>query len=394
MEQTLASVQIFPGGKIEHNPELQELLKTKEPIVLSSIEEAVEDLFKIDFPYISPGSPEFAHTLADYTQEYWNDVERAQHTRWIYFPWRNTLVELPEESIFTKLRTTRNRHLITEEEQLQFAAARVGIAGMSVGQSAFFSTVLSGGPRTMRIADFDTLSITNLNRLPSSVCELTLPKVDAAARRALELDPYLTIESFGQGISDETLENFLVGNGNEKLDVFVEEIDSIHMKIQSRFAARKHRIPLVMATDNGDNAIIDIERYDLDENYPLFHGSVSEEILANTPTNPTPMQKVHLANAIVGPDVTPRTRFSLTEVSQSIPSWPQLGNAATLSGVAVSYVLRRIITGQSMPSGRYWVNLDAALDPEYNTTEALAFREQDRQEFIESFSLIYETPLD
>lgn len=383
----------FPGGLLEHNPDLLDL-RNQKATVLSAIAEAQEDLFRVTFPYIAPGSPEFKTSFADYLAEEWTPEKRATKTRWAYFPWRQTIVELPNQEIFSNLRTTRNRYLISEEDQRAFAAARIGIAGMSVGLSALQSTVLSGGGNHFRIADFDTLSITNLNRLPSSVCELTLPKVDAAARKMYELDPYLDIETFGEGISDENLDRFMVGDGNEKLAVFVEEIDSIHLKIRSRFIARKHGIPLVMATDNGDNAIIDVERYDLDPNYPLFHGSVPEDILANTPENPTQMQKVHLANAIVGPDVTPLTRFSLTQVGQTLPAWPQLGNAATVAGAAVSYVLRRIICGQSMPSGRYWISLDASLDPEYHTEAAESMRAADRQAFIDGFNLIYETPIE
>ncbi|CAN5162391.1 hypothetical protein BH11PAT4_BH11PAT4_4900 [soil metagenome] len=395
MEPTVAShVTFFPGGKPEHNSALSALIAEKHPTIISSLEEAIEDLFRVEFPYIAPGSPEFAPTFEEYKAEQWDEASTASKTVWAYFPWRNTLVELPEHTRFRNLRTTRNRHLIQEQEQLDFAKARIGIAGMSVGQAALFTTILSGGPEHIRIADFDNLSITNLNRLPSSVCELTLPKVAAATRRALELNPFLEIEQFADGLTEENMEQFMVGDGTQKLDVYVEEIDSIHLKIASRFVARKHRIPVVMATDNGDNAIVDVERFDLDGDYPLFHGSVSEEILANTPANPSQMQKVHLANAIVGPDVTPRTRFSLTQVGQSLPAWPQLGNAATVAGAAVSYVLRRIITGQDMPSGRYWISLDASLDPTYHSDEAVASREKDKQAFVDGFSLIYETPIE
>ena len=387
-------VQFFPGGPIAERIELQQLIANFRPTILSSLSEAIEDIFRIEFPYISPGSPEYVLTLEDYLAIEWTPEKTKQNTIWAYFSWRNTLVELPKHELYNQLRTTRNRFLITENEQELFSKARIGIAGMSVGQLVLQTTVLSGGPENIRIADFDTLSITNLNRLPSSVCELTLPKVDAATRRALELNPFLNIEPFTEGLTSENMDRFMTGNGTEKLDVFVEEIDSIHLKIASRFSARSFRIPVVMATDNGDNTIIDVERFDLQPDYPLFHGSVDEDILANTPSNPTQIQKVNLANAIVGPDVTPRTRHSLTQVGQRLPAWPQLGNAATLSGAAVSYVLRRIICGEEMPSGRYWVSLDEKLDTSYFSSSATSDREVDRQIFIDGFNLVFKTPLE
>ncbi len=39
------------------------------------------------------------------------------------------------------------------------------------------------------------------------------------------------------------------------------------------------------------------------------------------------------------------------------------GTAVSLAGAAGAYVARRILTGAEMPSGRYSLSLDAALDP-------------------------------
>jgi hypothetical protein len=80
---------------------------------------------------------------------------------------------------------------------------------------------------------------------------------------------------------------------------------------------------------------------------------------------------------------------SLQAVGTDLPAWPQLGTAAMISGVALSYITRRILTGQSMPSGRYEVHIDGSLDPQWNTPEAVAQRAQEKEEFIEGFNLVF-----
>ena len=240
----------------------------------------------------------------------------------------------------------------------------------------------------MRVADNDTMAIVNLNRLFSSVCDLGTNKALAAAKRVYEINPFQKIKIFENGITEENMDEFF-GEGDDLLQLFIEEMDDIKLKIDTRFKARKLRIPVIMATDNGDNSIIDVERFDLEPNRPLFHGSVSEKILSETPANPTMAEKVKLANSIVGPDVTPRTRLSLTLVGSKLPAWPQLGNAANLSGVVASYVARRILTNEDMPSGRYEVNLDSLIDPNYHNTRSVQVRDGQKKEFIKGFELLF-----
>lgn len=368
-------------GKILHLRERSDIT------CVDALPEAIEDLFRIDFPYIAPGSPEFAPTYQTYIETVWAGQELDRQGVWVFLPWRNHLIHLPNAEDFHKLRTSRNKFLITEEEQDAFYNAHIGLAGLSVGSSVLNSITLSGGGRNFRIADFDTLSITNLNRLFGSVCDLATSKGIAACRRIYEINPFANLQLFDQGLSDDNLDEFF--SGPHKLDLFIEEMDSIRLKIVSRYKARQLGIPVIMATDNGDNTIIDVERFDLDPHYPLFHGRANEQQLAQAADHLTLSEKVRLANNIVGPDVTPRMQYSLTMTGQQLPAWPQLGNAATLSGAAISYVARRILTGQPMPSGRYEVNFDTNLDVDYHTPEAIADREEKKQEFIESFNLMY-----
>lgn len=352
---------------------------------IDALPEAVEDLFRIDFPFVAPGSPEYVKTLAMYREQNYS-VESAGSV--VYYPWRKVAVRIPSERDFFKLRTARNKFLIEPEEQDRFYNSYIGIAGLSVGSSILNSIVLSGGGRNLRIADNDTLSITNLNRLHASVCDLARNKAVLSARRIYEMNPYQKLEVYTEGLQLSNIDEFF-GVGGRQLNVYIEEMDDIKRKIDSRFKARELRIPVVMASDNGDNTVVDVERFDIEPNRPLFHGLVEEDILRNCPEKPSMAEKVRLADKIVGSDVMPRMQISLTQVGTKLPAWPQLGNAATLSGVAVSYIVRRILAGDDMPSGRYEVNLDSLIDPAYHTDEQVNYRKKQKDNFVLGFQLLY-----
>jgi hypothetical protein len=71
---------------------------------------------------------------------------------------------------------------------------------------------------------------------------------------------------------------------------------------------------------------------------------------------------------------------SLAEVSKTLPSWPQLGGAATQAGVAIAYAARRIILGQPIDAGRFIIGPDQVLDGDVNDAahqaELAEFRRQ------------------
>jgi hypothetical protein len=159
------------------------------------------------------------------------------------------------------------------------------------------------------------------------------------------------------------------------------------LKVDIRLKARAAHVPVVMVTDNGDNAILDIERFDLDSGYPLFHGLAGD--LAASPADLNdPIQRVNVASAIVGSQITPRTRFSLTQVGRTLPSWPQLGTAATVGGALGALAARYIACGVPLPSGRYRVDLDEILLGA-RAHETSRWNELDEAEFLAGLKAVY-----
>jgi hypothetical protein len=190
------------------------------------------------------------------------------------------------------------------------------------------------------------------------------------------------VEVFSEGLTEKNIERFC-----KDLDVFIDELDSFPVKYLIREQCKKWEIPLVQAADNGDNGVVDIERYDLDKNTPFFHGrlgDVSYEMF-------TKLDKFGIGKTItqlVGPEnVTERMQESLLEMGKTIVSWPQLGGAALLNGAAVAYCVRKILNNQPLESIRSLLVMDAWLDPFHNTPEQKTRRERVTEGFKKMYGL-------
>ena len=275
---------------------------------------------------------------------------------WVFYPWSARLVHVLPRDEFREVRTDRNRYKITRDEQLRLASFRIGVIGLSVGNMAAVTFALEGVGGAFKIADFDRLSLSNLNRLRGGVHEMGVEKTVLAAREMFELDPYLEIERYRDGVQPETIDEFLAG-GTGKLDLLVEECDDLYVKVVVRERARAHRIPVIM--DTSDRGLLDIERFDREPERPIFHGlmgAVHAEELRGLETK----DKVPFFLAIVDERrMSTRMAASLPEIKQTISSWPQLASSVALGGAVTADAARRILLGEHTESGRYYLDPSA-----------------------------------
>jgi molybdopterin/thiamine biosynthesis adenylyltransferase len=301
-----------------------------------------------------PGTKITAADLETLSDSYLNGADVEEFGTWVYYPWSGRLVHLLDEEDFAELRTNRNRYKIVADEQATLATRRIGIVGLSVGQSVALTLALERSFGELRLADFDTVDLSNLNRIRAGVHNLGVPKVYVTAREIAEIDPYLDVKVFPEGVTPDSVGTFLVNDG--KLDVVVEECDSLDIKILLRHEARRHRIPVVMETS--DRGMIDIERFDLEPERPVFHGLVVD-LNPDTLRGLTPEQKLPYVLRILGSDmVSDRARASMIEIEQTISTWPQLGAEVAHGGAAAAHAVRRITLGQIDRSGRFFLDLD------------------------------------
>lgn len=273
---------------------------------------------------------------------------------WVYYPWSKRLVHLLDEDEFVEVRTNRNRYKITREEQKTLSRKKIGIVGLSVGQSIALTLAMERACGELRLADFDTAELSNLNRIRTGVQNLGINKTLIAAREILEIDPFIKIRIYDDGLTGENMDHFFTFDG--KLDLFVEVCDGLDIKIESRYKARELQIPVVM--DTNDRGMLDVERFDLEPDRDILHG------LANglDPKNVkglTNEEKVPYVLRLIGADtISTRMKASMLEVEQSINTWPQLASSVTLGGALTTDVCRRILLDQYHESGRYYVDLE------------------------------------
>jgi len=268
----------------------------------------------------------------------------------VYFPWSRHLVRLLPEAAFRELRCDRNRNKITRLEQARLATKKVAIAGLSVGLAVATTLAQEGVGGHFVLADFDTLAVSNLNRLQAPLAWVGLPKTTIAARKIWEIDPFATVTLFPEGVTDGNIDRFLEG-----VDLLVEECDSLGLKLRLREAARARRIPVVMETS--DAGMLDVERFDLEPERPIFHGR-TDGIDSKALDRLTSKEKVPLFLRIVPPErMTARMAASLIDIDTTLSSWPQLASAVVLGGAVVTDTVRRIFLNEFDTSGRFYVDL-------------------------------------
>ena len=137
------------------------------------------------------------------------------------------------------LRITR---LLGEEPVARLHEKHVVVVGLgAVGGMALESLVRSG-VGNLRIVDFDTVGITNLNRQILATYEtLGKPKTEVAKERILAINPACNVEVLPLFVEHETLDEILSG----PIDLVVDAIDSLNPKCALLEAAYAHNIPVV-----------------------------------------------------------------------------------------------------------------------------------------------------
>ncbi len=302
----------------------------------------LKDLVKLENPKKSLTNEEYRELievkLADKSPDFYGV--------WVYYPWKREIVHLLNEEEFIRVRTIRNAYKITFEEQAILRTKKIGVVGLSVGQSVALAVAMERIAGEIRLADFDHIELSNLNRLRCATSTLGLPKSENVLQEIQSIDPYLKLIAFKEGITPSNIEDFL--NHSGKLDAVIEECDSIEIKILIRQHCKKHGIPVISETS--DLFLLDIERYDLEPNYEIFHSLLGEfdQVAMNDPN-----QRFNLISRILDiPKLSLRGQTSLVELQKSITTWPQLATDVIAGGAIAAQIVKHILLGAPIQSGR------------------------------------------
>ncbi len=336
-----------PEGKQTFN---QFLTEGKVSVIYDEIRSQLQELIKSQNPSIKIKADEYEAHITRHL----NGTDINDYGVWVYYPWSRSLVHLLDEDEFVEVRTNRNQYKITREEQALLKQKKIGIVGLSVGQSIALTIAMERICGELRLADFDIAELSNLNRLRTGLHNMGINKTVIAAREIAEIDPYIKVKLYHDGLTPQNMDDFFTADG--KLDLFIEVCDGLDIKIESRYKARELQIPVVM--DTNDRGMLDVERFDLEPNRAILHGLAD----GLDPTNIkglTNEEKIPFILKMVGAEtISTRLKASMMEVEQSINTWPQLASSVVLGGALTTDVCRRILLDQYHESGRYYVDLD------------------------------------
>lgn len=343
---------------------LKELLdRTPAMQVFDQLPAQLDELVRLARPH-QRLTPEQAREAV---QQHVGNTPLQDYGVWVYYPWSQRLVHLLDEAEFAAVRTDRNRNKITREEQARLSRLKVGVIGLSVGQSVSLTMALERGFGEIRLADFDRLDLSNLNRIRSGVHNLGINKVVNVAREIAEIDPFLRVTCFPEGLTKTNMDAFFSEGGD--LDVLVEECDSVDIKILARQKAKALRIPVVM--DMSDRGVVDVERFDLEPDRPLMHGWIDHLDLDAAGRPMTPEEKVPYMLPISGVEtLSARMKASVIELGTTVSAWPQLATSVVLGGALAGDVVRRIALDQFHASGRWFIDLDELIADRPTTVAA------------------------
>jgi molybdopterin/thiamine biosynthesis adenylyltransferase/nitroreductase len=320
-----------------------------------TIRQQLEDLVRTRNPQWKSGNgadiePEIEKLLAG--------TSLHEYGLWVYYPWSGNLVHVLPPDEFQELRLNRNQNKITAAEQRELAGKTIGVVGLSVGNAIATALAIEGIGGRLKLADFDRLDLSNMNRIRASVHDVGLRKSVLCARQIVEMNPYADLHLFNEGLTAENLETFF---GDEPaLDAVIDECDDIRLKVLLREVARRMGIPVLMETS--DRGMLDVERFDLEPDRQLFHGLLDDISASDVPPELSSEEKIRFVAPLLGIEtLSARSAASMLEIGETISTWPQLGSEVQLGGASVCAALRKLFLGGTLKSGRRYIDLDAAI---------------------------------
>lgn len=325
----------------------------------------LRELFEITHPSLLNKAAEAETKRRQFMEERTANQDRIMRGNWIYFPWSGVLMHTVNEKDCFALRTNRNKNLITAAEQEALQNFTVGLVGLSVGSNVALTLAYSGIARAMKLAEFDTLETTNLNRIRARIDQIGMPKIDIVAQQLYETDPYLHLACLNEKLDKKNLSEFVLNH--PKPNIIFEIIDSFEMKIHLRALARANRIPVIMVTNLGDRVLMDVERYDLDDTIDFFNGragNVPKAILEKPDL--TDADKHRYANLLAGgaKNVPERALNSVANIGKTLVGRPQLASTVIGSGSFGTYLTKKIALGENLPSASWLVDFEKVFSKE------------------------------
>ena len=144
---------------------------------------------------------------------------------------------------------SRTRMLLGEDAMARLAAARVAVFGIGGVGGHIVEALARSGVGTLELIDNDTVSLTNINRQIIALhSTLSMPKVEAARARVLDICPQTRVITHQAFFTPETADRF----DFTQYSYVVDAIDTVSGKIELAVRAHAAGVPLLSCMGAGN----------------------------------------------------------------------------------------------------------------------------------------------
>lgn len=252
---------------------------------------------------------------------------------------------LDHEAFYREL-TLRNAGFISDADQGRLRKAGILVAGCgSTGGSAIELLVRTGAEHLL-LADNGTYDLNNANRQNMTHQDVGRPKVDVFAERTLQINPYLDLDLFSQGVTPDNVDALVA-----RADVVIDAVDvtgraGLEMKYLLHCACQRQRKPVICGYDMAAAQYIPVFDYRR-RNLPVLDGQLTAEQVAS-------LDPIQACTFLIPIDCIPVEMFDeLNRHRDGKDYTSQLGIAANLFGTIATALVLELANDRPVKSAIY-----------------------------------------
>ena len=243
---------------------------------------------------------------------------------------------------------SRNIGILTPGEMERLKTKKIAIPGMGGVGGQHLVSLARIGIHHFHIADFDQFNVENTNRqYGAKIINYHQAKTKIMAQEALDINPYIKMKIFAEGIKEDNLDAFL-----QQVDVVVDGLDFFCLDIRRKLFARARELLIPVITVA-----------------PIAH---SGALLIFTPTGMSFDQYFNLQSTdepslqymkfLMGltPQALHRNSINLRTIKLAEKSGPSLNVGCTLAtSLATTEVLRILLDRPGIRPAPHYLQFDA-----------------------------------
>lgn len=145
--------------------------------------------------------------------------------------------KLTKDEFYKEFFFNRMLGILTEEEVEKLKNSTVAVAGSGGGGGITAERLVRLGIGHIKLADIETFEPSNANRQHACTSKtIGKEKVKVVAESLREINPYLEIDVFNEGVQEDNIHRFLDG-----ADVLIDEVEGFYLRIRAFLHAEARR---------------------------------------------------------------------------------------------------------------------------------------------------------